>query len=257
MTRGVLRQRLCAATGRRAGAGDSLRPVTEARLAEALALASSDDWEQRCAAVALLVGMLDHPSAQTGLLTLLLDEDNTAVTDEAAHALLCNGSPSAVAIFARGWLVADEDDTLPQMNDHLYDWAGPDPWPYDWPGIVGALRQQAESDDEGLREAARTLLADLPAHRFESSPAGASVGRGEEEERRRQPLSGTLTVEWMDAADPNDNTVPPNFGWFRFESDPPLEAPRLLALLRELFAELEEQISDTQNPWLGSRAPKG
>lgn len=235
----------------------SLGRVTDVQVADALALASSQDWEKRCAAVPVLVRRLDQRQVREAVLALLLD-DNTAVTDEVAHALLLDGSPHALAIFARGWLVADEDDTLPQMNDHLYDWAGADPWPYDWPGIVRTLRQLAESDDEELRDAARTLLADLPEHRFESAPAKASVGRRDVQVARRQPLSGTLTVEWMDAADPNDSTVPPNFGWFSCESDPPLEAPRLLALLRDLAAALEEEMSyNGQDPWLPPRAPKG
>ena len=131
--------------------GVSLGWVDDARLVEALALASSPDWEQRGAAVPLMVAMLGQQPVETALLALLLD-DNTAVTDEAAHALLCDCSPPALAIFARGWLVADEDDTLPQMNDHLYDWADAEPWPYDWPGIVRTLRELAEpTTDCGTR----------------------------------------------------------------------------------------------------------
>lgn len=174
--------------------------MIDPQVAEALVLASSSDLEKRLAAVPVFVRRLDQPKVREAVLALLLDEDDTAVTDAAAYALLLDGSPPAVAIFARGWLVADEDDTLPQMNDHLYGWAGADPWPYDWPGIVRSLRQLADSDDEELRNAARTLLADLPTHRFEPAEANASARRGDADAAKRQPLSGTLAVEWMDAA---------------------------------------------------------
>lgn len=36
----------------------------------------------------------------------------------------------------------------------------------------------------------------------------------------RGHLTGILTVEWVDAADPDYASPDPNFGWFRFDSDP-------------------------------------
>lgn len=114
----------------------------------------------------MLVGLLDDPQAQTAMLHLLLDAEDTYVTELAAGALLRDGSPAAVAIFARGWALADEEDTLPQMNDHLYGWFGAEASQYDWPRIVASLRDMTLADDEELRAAAAILLADLPAHRL-------------------------------------------------------------------------------------------
>lgn len=140
--------------------------MSEAALAEALALASSRKFEDRCRAAPMLVGLLDQSQARTALLHLLLDAEDTYVTELAAEALLRDGSPAAVAIFAKGWMLADEEDTLPQMNDHLYDWAGAEPRPYDWPKIVATLRDMTTAEDDELRAAAATLLADLPTNRL-------------------------------------------------------------------------------------------
>ena len=69
---------------------------------------------------------------------------------------------------------------------------------------------------------------------------------------KRQPLTGVLRVEWVDGADPNDDSAPPNFGWFSCESEPPLQPERLLVLLRDLAAALEEDLAyETADPFVG------
>ena len=52
----------------------------------------------------------------------------------------------------------------------------------------------------------------------------------------RWPLTGTLSVEFVDAADPGDASEPPNFGTMGFRCDPQewWNDPRLPELLRWL-----------------------
>jgi len=62
---------------------------------------------------------------------------------------------------------------------------------------------------------------------------------------RRSPLSGTLTIEWVDAANPSDASEPPSFGWSSCKQEPSeMEPERLLVLLRALTTALEEDLSD-------------
>lgn len=65
-----------------------------------------------------------------------------------------------------------------------------------------------------------------------------------DEQEIRRPLTGFLRVEWVDAGDPNDVSATANFGWFSFTTDPPLEAPRLLALLHRLAESVQEDIDN-------------
>jgi hypothetical protein len=60
----------------------------------------------------------------------------------------------------------------------------------------------------------------------------------------RGHLTGTLTVEWVDAADPEDAIPVPNFGWSRFDSDPPLDRRRLLRLLLNLAESVREELDE-------------
>ena len=61
---------------------------------------------------------------------------------------------------------------------------------------------------------------------------------------RRAPLTGVVSIEWVDGADPSDASEPPNFGWFGVNSEPTLEPQRLLALLREVADALEADLND-------------
>jgi hypothetical protein len=49
---------------------------------------------------------------------------------------------------------------------------------------------------------------------------------------KRRPLTGVVSIEWVDAADPDDPVAEPNFGSFGVTCEPPLEGRRLIALLR-------------------------
>ena len=55
----------------------------------------------------------------------------------------------------------------------------------------------------------------------------------------RRPLTGVITIEWVDAGDPDDIAQPPNFGWFSLRTEPQLEDRRLVLLLREVADSVE------------------
>lgn len=71
---------------------------------------------------------------------------------------------------------------------------------------------------------------------YEERMSGATHPRGH--------LTGTLTVEWVDAADPDDASADPDFGWFQFRSDPPLDVRRLLRLLLDLAETVREELDE-------------
>jgi hypothetical protein len=65
------------------------------------------------------------------------------------------------------------------------------------------------------------------------------MGAGSVPTGQRRPLTGIVSIEWVDGADPTDASVPPNFGWFSLKSEPPLDDARLVLLLREVADTVE------------------
>jgi hypothetical protein len=65
----------------------------------------------------------------------------------------------------------------------------------------------------------------------------------------RRPLTGVITIDWVDAADPDDADPPSNFGW-SMRPEPMLDDQRLILPLREIANTLEEasQPSTTTTP---------
>jgi hypothetical protein len=57
----------------------------------------------------------------------------------------------------------------------------------------------------------------------------------------RWSLTGVVTIEWVDAADPDDPLAPPDFGWLRAGNDRPMGPARLAALLRAVAASIDER----------------
>jgi hypothetical protein len=84
------------------------------------------DWQERCSEASRLAPRADESVAAARLLSLLLDPDNTAVSQAAADALLQRGDLVAVRLVAEAFEVADED-TKNKLGDCLYDDQGT-PW---------------------------------------------------------------------------------------------------------------------------------
>lgn len=81
---------------------------------ELLLLSRSDVWSDRMNAGRELSAFAGTAEVDGELRRLLLDPDNTAVTDATARALL-RGDVAALRIFAAAWVLAD-----PETSDHLY-----------------------------------------------------------------------------------------------------------------------------------------
>jgi hypothetical protein len=62
---------------------------------------------------------------------------------------------------------------------------------------------------------------------------------------KRWPLTGVVSIEWVEGADPSDSDVEPYFGTFGVKTDRPLDRRRLIALLRWVV-ENEEQMLDEE-----------
>jgi hypothetical protein len=58
----------------------------------------------------------------------------------------------------------------------------------------------------------------------------------------RRPLTGVITIDWVDTTDPDDANQPPNFGW-SMRPEPMLDDQRLILLLREIANTLEEGLT--------------
>ena len=63
----------------------------------------------------------------------------------------------------------------------------------------------------------------------------------------RWPLTGVITIEWVDAADPDDAAQPPNFGWLSIRAEPQLDDRRLVLLLREIADSVESDHGSDEN----------
>lgn len=81
------------------------------------------DWQNRCADAVRLAPSADEPVAAARLLTLLLDPEDTAVTQAAAEALFQRGDLVAVRLFAEAFELSEED-TRNKLGDCLYDQQG-------------------------------------------------------------------------------------------------------------------------------------
>ena len=57
---------------------------------------------------------------------------------------------------------------------------------------------------------------------------------------RRSPLTGRVCIEWVDAADPEDDAAEPNFGWSLTASESLRDHARLTRLLREVADSVDE-----------------
>ncbi len=77
-------------------------------------------WEQRCEEAVRLAPRAGEPDIAGRLLTLLLDPEDTAVSQAAGDALLSRRDGTGLALFAAAFAQAD-DDTRNKLGDCLYD----------------------------------------------------------------------------------------------------------------------------------------
>lgn len=59
----------------------------------------------------------------------------------------------------------------------------------------------------------------------------------------RRPLTGVLTIEWVESADPDDPSAEPNFGW-SMRCDPQIDRHHLGILIQRLAAYMEDELSE-------------
>ena len=102
-------------------------------------------WRDRCAEAVLLAPKAEEPVAAARLHELLLDPDNTAVSQSAAEALLQRRDLVGVRLVAEAFEDADEG-TRHKLGDCLYDERGTR-----W-GIVRSLLDELPDQGQALRE---------------------------------------------------------------------------------------------------------
>jgi hypothetical protein len=124
----------------------------------ALAAASSPDWSLRARAGVDLVAWADDPHVADVLLHLVLDPDDTVVTDRTCAALLRRNDEPAIRVLARGWATADD----PEQHDHILwslvgDLLGPGD-PCDVERFVDICRRLTGDPDPVTRSGATDLL---------------------------------------------------------------------------------------------------
>lgn len=77
-------------------------------------------WEERAQEARDLAPQAEVPTVAARLLDLLLDEENTAVSQAAADVLLARQDKIGIALFAQAFERADED-TRNKLSDCLWD----------------------------------------------------------------------------------------------------------------------------------------
>lgn len=82
---------------------------------EAVRLVRSQVWSDQVEAGRCLSVVVGQEPVDVAVRALLLDRDNTAVTDATAEALLRRGDAPALRLLAAAWHVAE-----PETSDHIY-----------------------------------------------------------------------------------------------------------------------------------------
>lgn len=122
---------------------------------EALLLARSPSYEDRATAATRLAPCAGVPEADHVLLDLLLDREDTAVSQAAADGLLARRDSAGVRLYALAFARAQED-TRNKLGDCLYDDDGTL-----WSCVRDFALSLSESstDDSEVQSAAQELLA--------------------------------------------------------------------------------------------------
>ena len=111
---------------------------------EALRAASNHDWSVRASAVQTLVDELDE--AESSALATLLCDENLAVIQAAAQALLGRGDSPALTLFTDAY-----NSAVPQSGDVLNDVLRSAQ--HEHPEAIDGLEEVAASGDDGARAA--------------------------------------------------------------------------------------------------------
>jgi hypothetical protein len=115
-----------------------------------IALARSPDWGKRVGAAAQLAA-LDSPDADVELGRLLRDE-NTAVIDAAAEALLNRGNESGIRVVLKALVAADDEsgEHILWMVSTAHHEGGP---------VLRVIKALAQDKDQAVNEGAEIVLA--------------------------------------------------------------------------------------------------
>lgn len=133
--------------------------MSEQQLADALAVASSADAETRWTVAPVLVGMRGVQPVDAVLLRLLLDDEDTRVTAEAAEALVRRGDETAFRLLALAYTQATPayEDTAEEIAFAVLYTEG-----VDGHAVRELLeRIAASTDDAEESAAAKEMLKDL------------------------------------------------------------------------------------------------
>lgn len=110
-------------------------------------------WEERAAEASRLGRDLGTADADRRLLDLLLDDENTAVSQAAADAVLAQDDARGLRLYVRAFGRADED-TRNKLGDCLYDDSGSR-----WGAVALRLRSLLADAEHEVRQGA-AMLAD-------------------------------------------------------------------------------------------------
>jgi hypothetical protein len=121
-----------------------------------LTLGCVDGWEERAAEARRLAHEVGQDDADSRLLALLLDRDDTSVSQSAAEALLDRRDRLGLRLYAKAFGQAAED-TRNKLGDCLYDDSG-ERWGQVerlLPGLSDDADEQVRSGADGLRQRMR------------------------------------------------------------------------------------------------------
>ena len=111
-------------------------------------------WQEQSSEAATLAARAGVAEADARLMALLLDPDDTAVSQAAAEALLARRDAAGLRLFVSAFGQADED-TRNKLGDCLYD------EPDLWFSVKQGLARLADDDNPAVRAGLQVLDAHM------------------------------------------------------------------------------------------------
>ena len=111
-------------------------------------------WQERSAEAATLAARAGEAEPGARLVALLLDPEDTAVSQAAAEALLARRDTAGLRLFVSAFGQAEED-TRNKLGDCLYD------EPDLWSSVKQVLARLADDDNPAVRAGSRVLGAHM------------------------------------------------------------------------------------------------